>query len=153
MECLTKDVSELMTQRSRTPMSYESLLSAGPVDGAASGPFRASENNEKLVSICANCNTCHPHRVSCEHLGFPYSSSLKPVLTPQPHHSVSNETAGHTHVRRPLQYLFRLYPRPTLHPHPYSCLCIRNLYYAVKLTFDMSTNPMLRHLHKPTFWH
>lgn len=52
-------MSGLTTQRGRTSMSYESLLSAEPVDEAASRPFRASGNNEKLVDVCANCDTSH----------------------------------------------------------------------------------------------
>lgn len=87
------------------------------------------------------------------HLGFPHSNSQKPVPAPQPHHSVSDEAADRTCARKPLQRLFRPYPKPTLHLHPYPRLCLRNPYYTIKSTFDMSTNPTLRRLHKPTFWH
>lgn len=31
-------------------------LVLGQIDGATSEPFQVSGNNEKLVSICANCN-------------------------------------------------------------------------------------------------
>lgn len=86
------------------------------------------------------------------HLEFPHSNFQKPVLALQPHRSVSDE-AGHTHARRPLQRLFRPYPKPTPHPHPYLRLRPCNPYYVIKSTFDMSTNPTLRHLYKPTFWH
>lgn len=84
------------------------------------------------------------------HLGFPHSNSQKPVLAPQPHHSVSDK-ASRTRARKPLQRLFRPYPKPTPHLHPYPRLRLRNPYYAIKSTFDTSTNPTLRRQFKPTF--
>lgn len=87
------------------------------------------------------------------HLGFPPSNSLKPILASQPHHSVSDVIVGHTHIRKPLQHLFKLYPKPTPHPYPYPRLCLRNSYYTIKSMFDISINPMLYHQHKLTFWH
>lgn len=64
-----------------------------------------------------------------------------------------SDEAGRAWARKPLQRLFRLYPKPTPHPHPYSRLHLRNPYYAIKLTFDTSTNPTLRRQLKPTFRH
>lgn len=87
------------------------------------------------------------------HLRFPHSSFLKQVLVPLPPHFVSEETVSRTHIRRPLQHLFRPYPKPTLHPHLYPRLRLHNPYYAIKLMFDISTNLMLHRLYKPIFWH
>lgn len=82
-----------------------------------------------------------------------YSTSLKPVLAPQLPCSVSDNAPNRIHIRRPLQRLFRPYPKLTPHLHLYPRLRLRNPYYTVKSIFDTSMNPMLRHPYKPTFWH
>lgn len=87
------------------------------------------------------------------HFGFPHSNSSKPVPVLQPHHSVSDVTVDRTYACRPLQHLFRPYSKPTPHPHLYPRLRLHNPYYAVKSTFDTSTNPTFRRLHKLTFRH
>lgn len=71
----------------------------------------------------------------------------------QPHHSMSEEAASHTYACRPLQRLFRPYPKPTPYLHLYLCLRLNNQFYKIKLMFDTSTNPMLHCLYKLTFWH
>lgn len=81
-----------------------------------------------------------------------HSNSQKPVLAPHHYHSTSEEV-GCTCARKLLQHLFRPYPKPTPHPHLYPRLRLRNLYYAIKSTFNTSTNPTLCRQHKPTFRH
>lgn len=93
----------------------------------------------------------HSFPLSPTHPVFPHSLSQKPV--PAPQHSASEEAVGRTRARKPLQRLFRPYPKPTPHPHPYPRLRLRNPYYAIKSTFDTSTNPTLRRQYKPTFRH
>lgn len=85
------------------------------------------------------------------YLRFPHSNSPKPVLALHPHHSMLNEVAGCTHAHRPLQHLFRPYPKPTLHPHPYPCLHLNNWFHEIKSMFDTSTNLQLRCQYKLIF--
>lgn len=94
-----------------------------------------------------------PFLLLLTHLAFSHSLSQKQVPVPRYNNSVSEEAPDRTHAHRPLQRLFRPYPKPTPHPHPYLRLRLRNPYYAIKSTFDTSTNPMLCRLHKPTFRH
>lgn len=107
-------------------------------------PFRNWSSPHSLL-----LSPCQPQT----HLGFPYLNFPKPVLAPQPHHSISDKAASRTYAHKPLQRLFRPYPKLTPYPHPYPHLCLRNPYYTIKLTFNMSTNPMLCRQHKPTFRH
>lgn len=53
----------------------------GRVDRAASGPFRASGNNEKLVGVCANCDMfkTHPSTKKTSLFGFCVVTSRLPV--------------------------------------------------------------------------
>lgn len=102
-------------------------------------------NLHDLSSLCS-------FLFSPTYFSFSHSHSPKP-LAPQSHHSVSEEVPDPIHVRKPLQSLFRPYPKLTPHLHPYLCLQLNNLYYDIKSTFDMSTNLTLHCKHKPTFWH
>lgn len=87
------------------------------------------------------------------HLAFSHSLFSKLVLAPQPHYSASEEAPGCICAYKPLQHLFKPYPKPTLHLHLHLHLHLCNPYYAIKSMFDTLTNPMLHHLHKPTFRH
>lgn len=91
--------------------------------------------------------------LSPTHLISPYSLSQKQVPAPQYNNSVSEEAPGYTRARKPLQRLFRPYPKLTPHPHPYLYLRLRNSYYVIKSTFNTSTNSTLHRLHKPIFRH
>lgn len=83
---------------------------------------------------------------------FSHLSSQKQAPVLLPHHSMSDEAVSCTYAHRPLQHLFRPYPKPTPHLYPYSRLRLNNSYYAIKALFDILTNPTLHHQHKPTFW-
>lgn len=117
-------------------------LVLGRIDRAMSGPFQASKIMKNWWVFMQSMT-----------LGFPHLSSQKPVLALKPHHSVSNEVASCTYGCRPLQCLFRPYSKPTLYLHLYLHLRLRNPYYAIKLTFNTSSNLTLCYLHKPTFRH
>lgn len=85
----------------------------------------------------------HSFLLSLTLLGFPYSLSLKQILVPRYNNFVLEEAADCTYACKLLQHLFRPYPKPTPHLHPYPCLHFRNSYYMIKSTFNTSTNPTL----------
>lgn len=117
-------------------------------------PKNTGLNTTSIPSLnLHNQSLLHFFPLSPTHLAFPHSHYPKPILASQPYHSVSDEAVSRTYVRKPLQCLFRPYPKPTPHSHPYPYLHLCNPYYAVKSTFNTSTNPTLCRLHKPTFQH
>lgn len=105
------------------------------------GPSTTSTPHQTLLNQSSSLSLPLSLSRPPTHLEFPHLNSLKPVPAPQPHHSISDVTAGCTHARRPLQRLFRPYPKPTPHLHPYPCLHLNNPYYKIRSMFDTSTNP------------
>lgn len=162
----------LSATNSRVPIDTTTNCASGSRDASerkTTPPLTSSESKPSLWKNAGSSTTSIPPRTHqslssppsslpspCQpqlHLGSLHSTFQKPVLVPLLSHSMSNDAPNCTYVYRPLQHLFRPYPKPTPHPHPYPCLCLRNPYYMIKSMFDTSTNPMLRRLYKPTFRH
>lgn len=110
----------------------------------------SSTTNTRTLNLCDQ-SLLHSFLLSPTPLSFLHSHSLRQVPALQYSNSTSEEAPGCTCAHKPLQRLFRLYPKPTPYPHSYPPLHLRNPYYAIKSTFDTLTNLMLHRQYKLTF--